>query len=49
MSKRGSGEADGGYEKPWNEWSNGLKLSNLKFLRRLGFSLEKTVMIIRNH
>jgi hypothetical protein len=41
MSSVSSCEANELYEKLWNEWSDGVKLSNLEFLTRLGVCEEK--------
>jgi hypothetical protein len=41
MSSESSCEANELYEKLWNEWSDGVKLSNLEFLSRLGICEEK--------
>jgi hypothetical protein len=41
MSSESSGQKSNQYEKLWNEWSDGVKLSNFKFLSRLGVCEEK--------
>jgi hypothetical protein len=41
ISNESSGEKKNFYEKLWNEWSDSVKLSNLKFLTRLGICEEE--------
>jgi hypothetical protein len=41
MNSESSCESNELYEKLWNEWSDGVKLSNLNFLSRLGNCEEK--------
>jgi hypothetical protein len=41
MSSESYGQKNDLYEKLWNEWSDGVKLSNFEFLSRLGVCEEK--------
>jgi hypothetical protein len=46
MSSESSCEKNELYEKLWNEWSDGLKLSNLEFLSRLVVCEEKVITLL---
>jgi hypothetical protein len=41
ISNESYGQKNNVYEKLWNEWSDGVKLSNFEFLSRLGVCEEK--------